>query len=59
MFVEHGPCCVLKQVMCLLSHAGYESGSVSLVDVHSPKVDVMAYEEHIRAIHRMMFFVPG
>ena len=49
---------MLKWVMCSLSHAGYESGSVSLVDVRSPKEDVMAYEEHTRAIHRMMFSAP-
>ena len=41
-----------------MSPAGYESGSVSLVDVRSPKEDVMAYEEHTRAIHRMIFCEP-
>ena len=49
--------CVVTHCSCFLV-AGYESGAVSLVDVRSPKEDVMAYEEHTRAVHRMMFSAP-
>ena len=54
---EHKNCVwfALQLVMCVLCCTGYENGSVSLLDVRSPKEDVMAYEEHSRAVHRMIF----